>query len=38
MDHGLLAIDVFPGVHGVDRSLFVPVIRRRDEDGVYIGR
>ena len=36
LDHGLLAVDVFAGVHGVDRHLAVPVVGNRDDDGVHV--
>ena len=36
MDHRLLAVHVFPGFHGIDGSLLVPVVRRRHDYGVDI--
>ena len=36
MDHGLLAIDVLACPHRIDGCLFVPVVRRADNDGVDI--
>ena len=36
MDHRLLAIDILARLHRIDRDLFVPVIRRADDDGVNI--
>ena len=32
--HGLFRVDVFAGIHGVDGEIFVPVVRRGDEDRV----
>ncbi len=36
MDHGLFAVDVFAGLHGIDRNLFMPVVGRADDDGVDV--
>ena len=36
MDHGLLAVDILAGVHGVDGGLLVPVVGGGDEDGVDV--
>ena len=36
MDHRLLAIDVFAGLHGVDGDLLVPVVGRADDDGIDV--
>ena len=36
MDHGLFAVDIFAGFHGVDSGLFVPVVGRGDDHGVNI--
>src|SRR5207253_4913295 len=36
VDHGLLEIDVFAGVHGVDGRLLVPVVGRGDQDRVDV--
>ena len=36
MDHGLFAVDVFAGLHGVDGGLLVPVVGGADDDGVDI--
>ena len=35
--HGLFAVDVLAGLHGVEHHRHVPVVRGRDEDGVDIG-
>ena len=36
MDHRLFEVDVFAGLHGIDGSRLVPVVGRRDEDGVDV--
>ena len=36
LHHGLFAIDIFAGLHGVDGDLAVPVIGRADDDGIDI--
>ena len=36
MDHRLFAVDVLARLHGIDRSLLVPVIGRADNDRVNI--
>ena len=36
LHHGLFAVDVFAGVHGVDRNLRMPVVGRGDDDCVDV--
>src|SRR5437899_7218552 len=36
LHHGLLAVDVFAGIHGVDRDTRVPVIRGGEDYGIHI--
>ena len=36
MDHGLFAVDVLAGLHGVDGGLHVPVVGGADDDGVDV--
>ena len=37
VDHGLLAVNILAGIHGVDGDLLMPVIGRADDDGVDVG-
>ncbi len=36
LDHGLLAVDILAGVHGVDGDLGMPVVGSADDDGVDV--